>query len=102
MTIKAIIWDLDGTLIHFKIDYIRARKAAIEILSKYDVPKNLISLKNSILNNVKISKRYLKAKNVPEDVIAKLAFEINSRVSEIEYEAALQATRVKHIEKVLE
>jgi HAD superfamily hydrolase (TIGR01549 family) len=102
MTIKSIIWDLDGTLIHFKIDYIRARKAAIEILSKYDVPKDLIPLQNSILDNVKTSRRYLTSKNVPEDVIDKLVFEINSRVSEIEYEAALQATKVKHIEKVLE
>ena len=33
-SIKAIIWDLDGTLIYFNIDFPKARHEAIQILKK--------------------------------------------------------------------
>ncbi|MFX1462504.1 MAG: hypothetical protein ACFFBF_05585 [Promethearchaeota archaeon] len=58
--IKAIVWDLDGTLIHFKIDYLRARKTAIEILRKYGVPKNLLTIKISILENMQSARELIK------------------------------------------
>jgi HAD superfamily hydrolase (TIGR01549 family) len=101
MAIKAIIWDLDGTLIHFKIDYIKARKAAISILTKCGVPKNLLSLKESILENFEVSKEFLKSNNTSTKIIDEIRTELNSKVSEVEYEAALHATKLNGIDEVL-
>ena len=57
-SIKAIIWDLDGTLIHFKIDWVRARREAIKILKQYGVPKHLLTVKSSILENIGLARDY--------------------------------------------
>ena len=101
-TIKAIVWDLDGTLIHFKIDWLRARRETIKILKKYGVPKHLLTVKSSILDNIRLSREYFgKAgyTNEETEVILKIVDKI---VNDIEYEAALEATAVNGIEKVLE
>ena len=54
--IKAIIWDLDGTLIHFKINSVKARRKAIRVLRDYQIPKENLSIEKPILENVKNSK----------------------------------------------
>jgi len=99
---QAIIWDLDGTLIHFKINYIKARKTAIEILKKNSIPKSAISIKKSILENVKDSIEIFKKKNIGPVKINSIILEIDTEVSKIEHMAALKATKIDGIEKCLE
>lgn len=102
-TIKAIIWDLDGTLIHFKIDFIRARRGAIKILKKYGVPKNILTVKSSILENVSKSREYFKSNNIYDSQkITQIISEVDDEIKKIEYEAALQASHIDGIEEVLE
>ena len=102
-TIKAIIWDLDGTLIHFKIDFIRARREAIKILKKYGVPKNILTVKGSILENVGKSREYFKSNKIYESKkIEQIISEVDDKINEVEYEAALQASHIDGIEEVLE
>ena len=55
-SIKAIVWDLDGTLIDFKINSIKARRNAFKILRNYGIPKEIFSKKKPILEMLKISK----------------------------------------------
>jgi phosphoglycolate phosphatase len=101
--IKAIVWDLDGTLIHFKIDYIRARREAIRILKKYNVPKNLLTVKGSILENVSKSREYFNSNKIYESQkITQIIDEVDHEINKIEYEAALQASHIDGIEEVLE
>ncbi len=100
--IKAIIWDLDGTLIHFKIDYLRARKTAIKILKKYGVPKHLLTVKSSILENMKLSREYFEKKRFSEEKIKKIIAEVDKEIIKIEYEAAINATLIDGIGEVLE
>ncbi|MBD3340903.1 MAG: HAD-IA family hydrolase [Candidatus Lokiarchaeota archaeon] len=100
--IKAVIWDLDGTLIHFKIDWLRARREALKILRNHGVPKSLLTARNSILDNVEKAKEYFKSiKLDPEEVISIFKL-VESSVNEIEYEAALNATPIDGIKKVLD
>jgi HAD superfamily hydrolase (TIGR01549 family) len=99
--IKAIIWDLDGTLIHFKIDFIKARKCALEILKKYQVPEEKITIKKSILDNIDVARKHLQTKGIIDNEINEMISEVDHAVSEIEYEAALNATMIDGIEKVL-
>ena len=56
--IKAIVWDLDGTLIHFNIDWLRARREAIKILKRHGIPKHILTVKSSILENIKLAREY--------------------------------------------
>ncbi len=101
--IKAIVWDLDGTLIHFKIDYIRARREAIRILKKYNVPKNLLTVKGSILENVSKSREYFNSNKIYESQkITQIIDEVDHEINKIEYEAALQASHIDGIEEILE
>ena len=90
--IKAIIWDLDGTIIHFKIDFLRARRVAIKILKKYGISKNNLTIKKSIFENVKTSTDIFKSMGYYPQKIEKIIKKINGEVSKIELEAAKIAT----------
>ncbi len=100
-SIKAIVWDLDGTLIHFKIDYLRARKVAIKILKNYGVPKHLLTVKYSILENVSSARDYFHKKGFSDEKIEKIIADIDKKIMEIELEAALNATMINGIDQVL-
>ncbi len=100
--IKAIIWDLDGTLIHFKIDYLRARRTAIEILKNYGVPKRLLTVKISILDNMKSAREFFETEGLDQKKINEIIEEVDNEIIKIEYEAAQNATMIKGIDEVLE
>ncbi|MHA2280898.1 MAG: HAD family hydrolase [Promethearchaeota archaeon] len=99
--IKAIVWDLDGTIIHFKIDSIKARMAAINILKSHGIDNKKLSIQKSILDNINISKVIFQQSNSDPNKVNKILQEVDNGVSKIEYEAALNATVIKGIEDVL-
>jgi len=99
--IKAIVWDLDGTLIHFKIDSIKARKAAINILVSHGIDNRKLSIQKSILDSINVSKDIFQQIGHSPNQIEKIIQKIDREVSKIEYEAALNATIIKGIEDVL-
>ncbi|MHA2289822.1 MAG: HAD family hydrolase [Promethearchaeota archaeon] len=101
-SIRAVIWDLDGTLIHFKINSIKARMEAIRILKKFEIPKTILSIKQSIIENVEIAKKYMNPREFPEDKIARILKEVNDAVIKVEHDAAIKATLIDGIDEVLE
>ena len=100
--LRAIIWDLDGTIIHFKIDYIKARTAAIKILENYGTPKELLSVNKSITENIEVAKKIFNSKGFTFKKIKRILKKINKKVSKVEFEAAKIATIVDDIDQVLE
>lgn len=100
--IKAIVWDLDGTLIHFNIDWLRARREAIKILKKHGVPKHILTVKSSILDNIRLAREFFESLGYENKKIENIIQKVDQVVNEIEYEAALEAKAVNGIEKVLE
>ena len=100
-SIKAIVWDLDGTLIHFKIDSVKARKAAISILVSHGIDKKKLSIQKSILDNINTSKGLFQQKGIDLNQVNKILQEVDKEVSQIEYDAALDATMIQGIEDVL-
>jgi phosphoglycolate phosphatase len=102
MATKAIIWDLDGTLIHFKIDFVRARKEAIKILQKHGIPRGKVSIKNSIMITVKRATETFSEMGYPAEKIQDIMDNVNKIIIEIEREAALTAIMVEGIDQVLE
>jgi HAD superfamily hydrolase (TIGR01549 family) len=101
-SIKAIVWDLDGTLIHFKIDYIRARRTAINILKNYGVPKSLLKVNFSILDNMKSAREFFSEEGLNQNEVNKIIEEVDNEVIKIEFEAAQNATMIKGIDNVLQ
>ncbi|MFX0000512.1 MAG: HAD family hydrolase [Candidatus Hermodarchaeota archaeon] len=100
--IKAIVWDLDGTLIHFKIDYLRARSTAIKILKRYGVPKHLLTVNISILENMKSAREFFEKEGLTQKKINEIIEEVDNEIVKIEYEAAKNATMINGIDQVLE
>jgi len=58
--IRAIAWDLDGTLVYFNIDFIQARKNVIEVFTENGVDPSGLSIQKPIIENVNIGKEKLK------------------------------------------
>ncbi len=101
-SIKAIIWDLDGTLIHFKINSIKARRDAIKILKNYEIPKKIISIDKSIIENITIAKSFMYDLGYSTEKITQIVNEVNSAVVKVEHAAAIKATLIEGIDEVLE
>ena len=100
--IKAIIWDLDGTLIDFKINSIKARRKAIKVLRNYGISREKISSKMSLLEIVKISRELFVKLGISDEEIKEIIKEVNNAVILVEHEAAMKATLTDGIIKVLE
>lgn len=100
--IKAIVWDLDGTLIHFKINSIKARRKAIKILRNYGVPKKELSIDMPILEAIKNSKQFFIEFGYSPEKIKNISEEVNKAIIEVERDAAIKATLIEGIDEVLE
>ncbi len=99
--IKAIVWDLDGTIIHFKIDSMGARRIAIDILKLHGISKKDLSVKKGIMDNIETAQELFKKKGFKPDQIDEIFKEIDNEISKIEYKAALNASAIGGIEDVL-
>ena len=103
MVLSAILWDLDGTLIHFNIDYKKARSETIRILEKYGYPKGQLTQKYYVLKMIKEATDYFSRKNIYNIVkITQIKQEIDKKVELIEREASYQAKTIPGIRNVLE
>jgi len=100
--IKAIIWDLDGTLIDFKINSVKARRKAIKVLRDYGIPKEKLSIEIPILENIKSSRVIFNELGFSSEKIKEIMNEVNNAVIQVEHEAAIKATLTQGIDQVLE
>ncbi|MHA2324687.1 MAG: HAD family hydrolase, partial [Promethearchaeota archaeon] len=99
--IRAIVWDLDGTIIHFKINSLKARRVAIKILKSHGIEKKNLSIKKSILDNLNTSRELFEQWGYNANQISEIFKKIDRQVSKIEHKAALKATKINGIEDVL-
>ncbi len=99
--INAIIFDLDGTLIYFKIDFMAARQEVIQKLYSVGIPRNLISSNQRILNTVKIAENYLRSREINIEEISLLKNQIDQIISKYEMEGAKKTTLIPGVLEVL-
>jgi len=82
MTIKAIVFDLDGTITNFNLDYKTARAETIEHLTTQGLPRSLFTINESVFemlkkvelsmkNNHKNQKEYTKLKQTVLTILEK-------------------------------
>ena len=103
--LKAIFYDMDGTLVPFIIDYLKARRSAIQELENHGVKKasEMFSVEKPWTTTIKQARKYMKDNlGYSADKISAIQEKINRKIVEIEREAATRAVKVDNIETVLE
>jgi HAD superfamily hydrolase (TIGR01549 family) len=103
--LKAIFYDMDGTLVHFIIDYIKARRSAIQEIEKHGVENasEMFSVDKPWTTTIRQAKKYMKETlGYSSEKILEIQMKVNNIIIEIERDAASKAIKVDNIEKVLE
>jgi phosphoglycolate phosphatase-like HAD superfamily hydrolase len=102
MKLKGVIFDLDGTLIDFKIDYQKTRETAIKILEHYGISREKLDLERLIISMVKNGLITLKKlHDFDEKRINEIRHEISDKIAKVEGEAAEKATVLNGMLEVL-
>ncbi|UCE96086.1 MAG: HAD family hydrolase [Candidatus Bathyarchaeota archaeon] len=92
MTINAIIFDLDGTLAEFNLDYKAVRAEVMQFLINQGFPPSLFSLKESIFEMLKKAKIYLRNNGKREQEFSIVKRKALSIASEHELKAARETS----------
>jgi len=100
LRIRAVVFDLDGTIVDFKLDYKASRAEIIQLLRDEGFPQSLFSVKDNlfeILNKVEIFlKNHHKAKHVEE--VRRAIFSVTEKY---EMEAAHTTSLIPGVREVL-
>ena len=86
--IKAVIFDLDGTLVAFKLDVNACRTEVIQRLTEQGFPSSLFSMKETAFDMLITVKNYLKAQGIGDQNFANIEKMVFSIVERFELEAA--------------
>ena len=88
-----MIFDLDGTIIHFNLNYKAVRAEVIQFLTKQGFPQSIFSMNESVFEMLKKMEIYMKNKGKRKQEIMKTKKAVFSLVSSHELEAA-RSTRL--------
>ncbi|MCW4017312.1 MAG: HAD family phosphatase [Candidatus Bathyarchaeota archaeon] len=88
VVIKAVIFDLDGTIANFNLDYKALRAESRGYLIKMGVPASLLSIKEDIFEMLKKTELYLKNAQKPADTMKEIRKEVFRLAEMHEAEAA--------------
>lgn len=99
--IKAVIFDLDGTLVDFKLDYKALRAAVVEFLAKRGFPRSIFSMDESFFRMLEKAEIYLKNKDAKEKDFPQIRKAIFSIANQYEMEAARETSLVPGVQETL-
>jgi len=88
-----VIFDLDGTIIHFNLNYKAVRAEVIQFLTKQGFPQSIFSMNESVFEMLKKMEIYMKNNGKRKQEIMKTKKAVFSLVSSHELEAA-RSTRL--------
>jgi len=88
VTINAVVFDLDGTLVKFKLDYKALRAEAIQHLTQEGFPASIFSLNESIFETLKKAKIYMKNNGEKEQGFSRVKKAIYRIAERYELQAA--------------
>jgi phosphoglycolate phosphatase len=99
--IRAVIFDLDGTLKEFNLDIKACRTKIINLLTQQGFPRSLFSIKETAFDMLVKVKKYLTAKGLEKHKFAKIKDVVFSVVEDFELEAARTAKMFAGIPETL-
>ena len=88
LAIKAVVFDLDGTIVNFNIDYKSVRAEVIQFLTRHSFPSSVCSLEDGIFDMLKKAEIRMRSNGEDEQKIAQLKGEALSLVGRHELKAA--------------
>lgn len=92
MNVKAVIFDLDGTLASFNLDYKTVRAEVRGYLMNVGVPASVLSINESIFEMLKKTEIFIKNSGKPSKVRERIRNEALSIAEKYELEAAKNAS----------
>jgi phosphoglycolate phosphatase len=101
LIIKAVIFDLDGTIASFNIDYMAARAEIIGLLTEQGLPSSLLSLKEGVFDMLKKAKKHMENSGNEENEFLELKKKAISIVERYESEAARKTSLLPNVLKTL-
>jgi pyrophosphatase PpaX len=88
MTIEAVIFDLDGTLAHFNLDYKSLRAEVRSHLMRTGIPGSLLDVNENIFEMLKKTEIYIKNKSKSKEAFNEVRTQIMNIAEKYETEAA--------------
>lgn len=88
MAIKAVVFDLDGTIVSFNIDYMAVRAEVRSLLIKEGFPASILSTKESIFEMLKKVQIFLKNQKKPKQKFDEIRSQALAIAEKYELEAA--------------
>lgn len=92
-SIRAVVFDLDGTLVEFNLDYKRLRSEVITFLNRLGLPSSVFSMNDRITSIVEKAERLMANTGKSKQEIREMNREIFSKVDQYEM-AAARTTRM--------
>ena len=86
--IKAVIFDLDGTLVTFKLDVKACRTKVVQYLTEQGFPRSLFSMKETAFDMLVKVKKYLIVKGIEDQKFVEIEKTVFSIVEGFEWKAA--------------
>jgi len=101
MTIKAVVFDLDGTLAEFNLDYKNVRAEVIKFLINQGFPASIFTIKESIFEMLKKAQVYMRNNGGKEQEFSTIQKHIFSIASKHELKAARETSLLPGVFEML-
>lgn len=98
---KAVIIDLDGTLIEFKLNYMPLRTEAMNLLIHKGLPSNLFSIRDTMFEMLTKATTYLSDKGVGKDKLHEIYDAVFALADPYEMDAVSSANLIPGAEEAL-
>ena len=101
MIVKAVVFDLDGTIVEFNLDYKAARAEVIQFLSSRGFPQSVFSINESVFEMLKKAQIYVQNHRAVNKDFSKLKKDVLNIMEKYEIESAKSTQLVPGILEAL-
>ena len=99
--IKAFVFDLDGTLTHFTIDYMAARREVINKLISAGIPDSLVTENQRLMDIIKVAENFFNNTIKTPEKIPSIKKQIDHIITSYEMDGALKTDLIPGAKELL-